>query len=449
MSKVMSGVLELDSKEYNYVLEDRILTILQPCESYFEDFKDLSYIESIHGVSDVSNVVFIGCNRINTVPWEIKYGILGYIILANDYKGSFDRIDFYSKAINGFYSPRNGYIIDTSEGGIAVKGIKIQDREHTRKTYESFIDGERLTIGLDVYQKINLRYEEEEIGRATSILYMSFSELKNPHDVLKCFLYVSDFLSFVNFRKDIPIDKVEIFRKDNDKYVKCGKVYIFQKECDDYKPNAHKTITLSDITDEYFPTIFSQVAEKRLCENHNPFLYPENSKEDRYVDAAKWLITAISFEGEFNLFFPNYKAERDTNFEQAKLLLLNAIEKAVEESGVSINNKKNSALSSFKHLITYADTTIEEKYRICLSEFECETKEAINRIISHCRLPKDINLAKSYAEYRNSTAHGAVRRPEDTEVATYRTLRIFIYVMNLRRANIPADKIKYIIEKMF
>ena len=62
---------------------------------------------------------------------------------------------------------------------------------------------------------------------------------------------------------------------------------------------------------------------------------------------------------------------------------------------------------------------------------------------------EDTDLAGVYAAYRNQTAHGVIRRLENCDVVTYRILRGFIYVMNLKRANIPADRIKEIVGRMF
>jgi len=75
--------------------------------------------------------------------------------------------------------------------------------------------------------------------------------------------------------------------------------------------------------------------------------------------------------------------------------------------------------------------------------------EAVHRICSSCGIPEDADLAGIYASYRNQTAHGVIRRPESCDVATYRIMRGFVYVMNLKKANIPADRIKDIIGRMF
>ena len=86
---------------------------------------------------------------------------------------------------------------------------------------------------------------------------------------------------------------------------------------------------------------------------------------------------------------------------------------------------------------------------MCEATYEYEMSEAIQQIRSACQILPDTVLSEVYASYRNQTAHGVIRRPENCDVATYRILRGFIDVMNLRKANIPPDRIKAIINRMF
>ena len=114
----------------------------------------------------------------------------------------------------------------------------------------------------------------------------------------------------------------------------------------------------------------------------------------------------------------------------------------------SINNKQNSALKSFFSLIDHSDTTIKQKFQVCEDQFMYEMGEAIQRICSACMIPRDTDLAEVYSAYRNKTAHGVISRPEACDVATYRIMRGFICVMNLKRANVPQERIKSIVNKL-
>lgn len=180
----------------------------------------------------------------------------------------------------------------------------------------------------------NLAVDKKLLGTAESLVSMSFGEKKKPHDILKYSLYLMDFLEFVNFQKNIPLERIRLFEKDNDgKYQRRGRVVVFQAEDDQYSPNALRSITFPDVTDECFPVLFGQIAERRESKRFNPFFYPESRSADRVIDASKWLNNAICFEGEFDDAFPNYKAQNDPAFYEAKMRLLMTIESAVKQTG--------------------------------------------------------------------------------------------------------------------
>lgn len=379
---------------------------------------------------------------------EVKISILGYVVLANS-KTTFDRINFYSEGINGFYSPRNAYRIE-DDGHMRVTGIKPRDKESYKRDYECAIYEERIKLGLDIYMSFNLAVEKKLLGTAESLLSMSFEEKKKPHDVLKYSLYLMDFLEFIDFQRSIPLDKINLFEKDdNGKYQRRGRAVVFQEANDQYSPSTLHSITFTDVTDECFPILFGQIAERRESRRFNPFFYPKNQSADRIIDASKWLNNAICFEGEFNDAFPNYKAQNDAAFCEAKTELLMTIDHAIEQTGKSINHKQNTAWKSFKKIIERIDTTLREKFEVCQIKYEIETKESIQRICKAYEIPEETNLAEAYASFRNQTAHGVIQRPKNIEIATYQILRCFVYTLNLRRADVPPERIKEILSRMF
>lgn len=452
-SEKMYGVFEHQGKEYPFVLEGQILTIPQVPFQYKDDFKGKTCIEAIQGVTNNNrSVVFIGCNVLKSdsmlFAMEVKLSILGYVVLESG-KTSFDRIDFYSEGINGFYSPRNAYQIENDDN-MRVTGIKPRDAEAYKRDYVCVIHGERIQLGLNVYMSFNLALEKKQLGTAESLLSMSFNEKKEPHDILKYSLYLMDFLEFVNFQKNIPLEKIRLLEKDKDgKYQRRGRAVVFQAEKDQYSPSALRSITFMDVTEECFPVLFAQIAKRRESKRFNSFFYPENRREDQVLDASKWLNNAICFEGEFDDAFPNYKAQNDLAFCKAKMELLMTIDCAVKRTGKSINNSQNDAWRSFKRLIDYADTTLQEKFEACQVAYETETKEYIQQICKTYGIPEDANLAQFYASFRNQTAHGTIQKPGKIEIVTYQILRCFIYAINMKRANIPSERIKDVLHRMF
>ena len=447
------GVLEINGKQYQYTLEDQFLTIPNISYQDEEEFEKNDQIDIIYGTtSNYQGIVFLDCKVLEGIgsifSSEVKIRVLGYIVLTRGIC-SFDRIDFYSEAINGFFSPRNAYDLETKDDGRTLMGIKFRDSDLYKREYACQVNNEQFLIGLNVYLTVNLALEKEQLGTAKTIISMSFEQKKDPHDVLDYYLYLRDFLVFVNGQQNIPLDRIELFEKnESGRYEKQGRVVIFQADSSGYVPNPYKSITFNDITSDCYPVLFGQIAEKRKQNYYYHLFYPTDHKNHQRIDASKWLNTAICFESEFNNSFPNFRAKQDAAFHNAKSLLLQTIDEAVKKSGKSINNKQNSALKSFLSLIDHSDTTIKQKFQVCEDQFMYEMGEAIQRICSACMIPRDTDLAEVYSAYRNKTAHGVISRPEACDVATYRIMRGFICVMNLKRANVPQERIKSIVNKL-
>ena len=233
--KTIHGVFEYNDKQYPFSLDGRILTIPQIPFQYKDDFNEVAHIDTLYGVTNGNQgIVFLGCEVLKSstfhIPISVSFLILGYILLQSS-DTSFDRIDFYSAAINGFYTPRKAYDFETSNDPMEIKGIKIRDREQYKKAFDCEVNGETFELGVDVYVEINLAFEQERLGTARSIISMAFGDKKSPDRILDYFLYVRDFLEFVNFRKDVPVEQVRLFRKKGDgKHERIGEAVVFQAD---------------------------------------------------------------------------------------------------------------------------------------------------------------------------------------------------------------------------
>ena len=121
------GVIEYKGKEYHYIQEGQFLTIPSISFQDIKEFEENEVIDVIHGsTSNYQGIVFLDCKVLmgtHLFLSEVKIRVLGYIILERG-KCCFDRIDFYSEAINGFYSPRNAYEIVTKDNHRCFVGIK-------------------------------------------------------------------------------------------------------------------------------------------------------------------------------------------------------------------------------------------------------------------------------------------------------------------------------------
>lgn len=279
---------------------------------------------------------------------------------------------------------------------------------------------------------------------------MKFPAQRSINELSKYYLYLLDFLVFINFRSDVPIGDIILYKEAEErKFAKSGTAKIFQQDCSQYSADNLHSITYRDLPDGSIANLFVAIAERRENGTYNPFFMPTDRKDAAYFDSAKWLIAAISFEGEFNQNYPDFKYQNDERFKQAKDLLLKCIDDAVIASGVGINNKANKPLKSFRHLVSTTDTTIKEKFDFCLSKYSSEIDPIVEKHSRTNDVPKGVDFAQAYSDYRNSTAHGTIPPITKVEIVTYQLLRCFIYILILEHGGVPLEKIKDIISRLF
>ena len=286
----IEGVFEFNDKEYPFVLIDKVISIPQAAFQYSKDFPNETHVDVIHGVtSNNKDIYFLDCKLGTDLSLsalgKLRLHIMGYAIMQRD-KMTFDRVDFYAEAINAFYSPKSAYANKTDDR-MWINGIAQRDPSEYTKHFSCTIDGENIDGNLDVYINWNLLAEKEQIGTVNTIFSLQHEEKKELIDVLKYYLYVRDFLEFLNFQRDVPMSDIRVFEKTPEgKYNRIGYVVVFQADGSDYKPEQFRSITYYDCGEECFPILFSQIAERRIRNKRNPFFFPESRREDRYVDTA-------------------------------------------------------------------------------------------------------------------------------------------------------------------
>lgn len=451
---IIYGKFQLKNKEYPFFLSGQIITVTQTAREYNEDFVGIYHFDYLKGVTNNNKYIFLlDCNvcggQLIEISCNLQLSCKGYIMSSSS-SGLFDRIEFFSPALNGFYSPRQAISLETDKVRFGVRSLRFRNYEDTSQKFCCTINGESIDCELSFHSSVTLRPEDDNIGSVNTTLAM---KLPSPHSVDelgKYYLYLLDFLVFINFRSDVPIDDIILYRKmDDKKYSKIGTAKIFQHDCSQYSANNLHSITYRDLTERCISNVFSVIAERREKGNYNPYFMPVDSKDATYFDSAKWLIAAISFEGEFNQNYSTFKYQNDEQFKQAKDLLIKSIDDAVRASGVGINNKVNKSLKSFRHLVSTTDTTIREKFDFCLKRYSSEIAPIIEKHSRINGVPENTDFAQAYSDYRNSTAHGTILPISKVEIVTYQLLRCFIYILILEQGDVPHERVKEIISKLF
>lgn len=448
------GKFEYNGKVYPFFLADQIITVPQAPHEFNSDFANAYHFDYLKGVTDNNKYIFfLDCDLVGGALAQCRSRLQlvckGYV-LSNSAAGCYDRIEFASPALNGFYSPRRAIEIEHDEVRFGARGLTFKNYEDTSQNFSCTINEESINCTLAFRSSITLKPEDSNIGSVNTTLSMKFSEPKSVTDLPTYYLYLLDFLVFTNFRADVPIDDISLYGKiENEKYTKLGTAKFFQLDCSQYSADNLCSISYNDLPNRCLPKVFSVIAERRGQNCYNPFFIPSDGKDARYFDSAKWLITAISFEGEFNRRYSDFKYETDEKFKTAKDLLLRTIDDAVKESGLSINNKTNAAFKSFRSLVGHSDTTIREKFQFCLDKYKNEITPLLEKYIRMEGVDKDIDLAQAYADYRNSIAHGSILPISEAEKITFQLMRCFIYILVLECGEVPYENIKEIVKRMF
>lgn len=450
---IICGKFYVQDKEYPFFLSGQVITVVQVAHEYNSDFIDDYHFEYLEGITDRGKYIYLlDCNvyggPIVGITTNLYLSCKGYI-LSNSQSDYFDCIEFYSPALNAFYSPRQAVSVERDAANMHTLSLRFKNHEDVSKNFICSINGESINCSLSFQSTVTLRPEDTSPASTNTTLSMKFSSPHSIKELGKHYLYLLDFLAFINFRSDIPIDKIVLYKKEDQKLICSGTAKIFQQDCSGYSVDTTHNITYWDFSGSSLAAPFTVVAERRAKGTYNPFFIPSDSKDATYVDSAKWLIAAISFEGEFNQSYPGFKYENDENFCQAKELLLDCIDSAIDSSGLSKNHKSNQNLKSFRRLIEMTDTTVKEKFKLCLRKYSSEITPIAEKHSRANGVSTSVDFAQAYSDYRNNIAHGTILPISNVEIVTYQILRGFIYILILERAGVPPQKIKEIVSKLF
>ena len=82
------GVFEYKGEEYQYTLEDQILTVPQVPFQQMENFKENEQMDIIHGAtSNYQGIVFLGCKVLAGIfPFSSEVKIRVYLKTPNPYR---------------------------------------------------------------------------------------------------------------------------------------------------------------------------------------------------------------------------------------------------------------------------------------------------------------------------------------------------------------------------
>lgn len=443
------GKFYLNGKSYPFFYKDSLVTVIQEPHEYNNDFKGVTEVEKIEGLTNSNKViVFFKCKFQGGSYKEIFSNIIfsthGFI-LFDKCDCPFECIEFKSEAINTFYPPVSLF---NPTALLHKNEYAMKNSDETTKSFETVVNEEKIKMELSISYSYDIKPESQSIGERYSIWRMVFQTPKNSESIVQYYLYLLDFLMFVNFRQNVTIEHFKLYKVEDSNYVQVGIGNFFSNKSG-FDAKAEKAITFNDLTEHELGNLFSCIVKQRADGSYNFSYIPQNSEKYRLFTWIEWLNTALSFEGEYCKEHKNEKFKKDPNFAAAKGELLELIKKRIEESGLSDNNKKNRAWNQFNRLIENTDYRLEEKFKYSVEHFEYEIGAIKQQLIENMKLPADCNLPHKYADYRNSLAHGNIIPISDANIVNFILMRVLIYCFVLERADIPKDTRKRIVEKLF
>ena len=138
-NNIIYGKFQLDDKVYPFFLVDYIITITQTPYEFNSDFADVYHFNYLKGVTHNNKYIFfLDCDIVGGSLAQISSNLQlvckGYI-LSNSSADCYDRIEFSSSALNGFYSPRRAIGIDHDEVRFGARGLTFKNYEDTSRQF--------------------------------------------------------------------------------------------------------------------------------------------------------------------------------------------------------------------------------------------------------------------------------------------------------------------------
>lgn len=303
------------------------------------------------------------------------------------------------------------------------------------ETNISFNFSESTICELNIARYINIKDGTEKIGDLVTSFSYRFLDKQKPNNICKYYLHLYDFLSFVNYNRNIPFEKIFLETKDSSgKFEKDAKVIIFTNSSL-YEGNTRRTIVAEDLPNEKLSLIFKKVSSLRSKDKRLSLYYPANIQERNEIDPSKWLSSALCFEGLFTEINPHFKEKENENFKNVKSLINNAV-KSLDKS--QLTKKEKKYFSDIEEHIDRYEGVLEEKFNFVLKGNLNILKPSSNK-----------NYGEIYAKYRNKLAHGTIEPLGGDEKEVYRLLRAMIYILLLNDVKLNENDLSKIINKLF
>lgn len=454
------GYCEIKEKKYYFHFEEGLLTLLPNEElSSVDLFKSIFSqeefeVSELHGVTS-SNFKICFLN----VHYTFSNGkylsrpagyILGTKNLVEVDLKHIDALTFKGEAINRFYIPIQSITFPNGNHNNEDGSMEIKLKPYSERTKEIVFShqGRKVTFQLSIGNPlINNASRGSIIGNISSQVRLMFDSPIHIEDITAYFRGISHFFWFMNFRKNIQFDEIELARKINEgnnsgKYDIVGTMNITYKNSESSKVKDHRTIRYNEI-EKYMPLFLATAFSDDFTTAH----IPENDIVVRLIGKYEFLAVATSFESLFEKLYPEKLSATNALFSQTKKDVKKLIDKIKTEN----SSKDTSILDRLKSAISHQEFTLKEKIDIAMENYNPTLTDKIDQIISQSGRTRDDlpSIIKEFVTTRDQISHGSFDDISDNAIICFGIVRLFLYAMQLELIKVSRDDIKSIINKVF
>ena len=449
MAEIIYGSIFYKDKSYPFFLDGHRVYVVGSAWEYREDFKDADIEETIFGITSGNReIMFLRCKfGMASFQQRIWFSPIGYVLsrgnVGEPYDFTFEKISFYSEALNSFFPPQAALKTDFDLNNWNGKmSVILKPFEETDISF----DYKECKCQINISRYINVKSGKSDLGNINSVFSFEFSTAQHTRELPQYWLALFDFLSFINYGKDIVFDKITLGKKREDglfEYIADACIFSNRKE---YTPKAlPNTLIVDDIPSGKLAEIFSTIASLRGSDSRLHYYFPENFKESRWIDATRWLTVAINFDGLSTKCYPNFKQTENQPFGSAKAVALDALN-TVDQGNMSAKERKY--FRKCCEQIERYEGRLEEMLNFVVKKYECALEDILQFNLREHGVETNA-YGEIYSEYRNKIAHGEILPIGDHEKAVYRVLQATVYFMILEGADLDSNTLRIIAKKLF
>ena len=271
--------------------------------------------------------------------------------------------------------------------------------------------------------------------------------------IIELYKKVEKLFSFICYRQHVNFDSIILTQIEPVIFDKVPEDTAINFELhvssDDNKydlPNVGQHMILRDYSVNNIPSLIKCLEE----DEHMLLSFPNNSLKANIIDNNKYISISSAFESEFDLLYPNFKSNKNKNYNTAKINTINFLSEQA-------TNKQNNAqtrkyYNEFVKYIEDFEGRVEEQISYIFQIYSYIVEPEINYFKSeyHDMNFDKASLSKAFADKRNNLSHGVkLEKFKILEIVSYSIVKKINYAMILERSGFNKEQIHEIINQIF